>query len=146
MSFVPVSVPAALAMAGLPPDYPTTEFDALVQLLVPVITYALRDEAITTTEAGVTATLLLASTEIVAGEWWARHARKPMFQMSIGMGDLQVFPRRYDDVDDPTGLISKGWARLGPWRKSLASGWTPTPVQSSAGKGRPTTEAEEGSA
>lgn len=120
--------------AGISAATYDSEINRLITRLTPVIEHALLPEALASPDPGLQATLNEAGAEIVAGEFLSQHYRRPELLLSVIIGDLQLFPRRFDDPRDPSGLIASGWARLKPWLKvSLAAG-LPTPVRAAGGK------------
>ena len=110
-----------------------TEIDDVIARLLPVVSYAIRPEALASSESGLAATLDDGAADIVAGAFLAQHYRRPELLVSVMVGDLQLFPRRFDDPVDPSGLVMQGWDKLKPWLRPDAS----SPVLAASGKGIP---------
>lgn len=99
-----------------------TLIDHLIADLTPVVSYALRPEALADPAVGVQSTLNLGATEIVAGEFLAQRIRAPGALDGWRLGGIEVRPFAGRDVRDPFGLIAQGWARLRPYlRENVAS-------------------------
>ena len=111
------------------------EIDRLIVRLLPVVEFALRLEAVASTDEGLLAVLNDGAAEVIAGEFLSQHYRRPELLISVIVGDLQLFPRRFDNPRDPSGMIASGWQKLWPWLKvDLAVGIT-TSVLAATGKG-----------
>lgn len=116
-----------------------SSWDSHVTLLmneqISVIEYALEPGALSSSaESGLQATLNLAALEIIAGELFAEISRRPEFQLSFKLGDVEMYPRKYDNVDDPTLLIKKGWSRLAPYLKQGQPNVRPSSIGQVTGK------------
>ncbi|MBL8059773.1 MAG: hypothetical protein JNK63_03540 [Chthonomonas sp.] len=110
-----------------------TEIDEVVARLLPVVSYALRPEALASGDAGLQAVLDDGAADVIAGTFLAQHYRRPELLLSVIVGDLQLFPRRFESVADPSGLIAQGWLKLKPWLKPDST----APVLAASGKGVP---------
>jgi hypothetical protein len=102
-------------------DY-DTPIDNLILELVPVISYFIRDEHINdTSNSGLQATLTLAATEVLCGEFAAQLLRTPGNGDIAKIAGLTIEPFGLSRPGDPTGLAGQGWTRLKPFLKSEAS-------------------------
>lgn len=110
-----------------------TEIDDVIARLLPVVSYAIRPEALASGDSGLEATLDDGAADIIAGAFLAQHYRRPELLISLMVGDVQLFPRRFDDPVDPSGLAMQGWSKLKAWLKPDAS----SPVLAAPGKGIP---------
>ena len=112
-----ISVSAAEVKAKasiLVSDFDSEVSELLTQMLQ-VVSEALSPSALSDT--GLTWTLRVGATEVIAGEMIAQLSRRPELQMTVEFGDLKVYPRKPENPSDPSGLIQKGWKRLQPWLK-----------------------------
>lgn len=109
------------------------EIDDLLASALPVVSYALRPEILSTEDVGLQAVLNDGAADVIAGTFMAQHYRRPELLISVIVGDLQLFPRRFDSPVDPSGLVAMGWTKLRPYLKPD----TAAPVLSATGKGVP---------
>src|SRR5947199_116672 len=102
-------------------SYDTT-IDNLISELVPVISYAIRDEHLNDLlNTGLQAALTLGVTETVCGEFAAQVLPTPDNGEITKIPGLVIEPFGLSRPGDPTGLAGQGWARLRPYLKSEAS-------------------------
>ncbi len=108
--------------------------DRAITRLLPVISYAIKPEALASSDTGLAAALDDGAAEVIAGEFLAQHYRRPELLLSIIVGDLQLFPRRFDNPRDPSGMIASGWQKLRPWLKVDLEIGIPSAVLAATGK------------
>src|SRR5688500_4505627 len=97
-----------------------TEIEDLIDEQLPVIEYSVLTEHIdNSVDTGLQATLHLAATEIIAGEFLAQSFREPGVAEEIQVGELTIGnrlpPRAL--IIDPYMLKEQGWKRLSPYLK-----------------------------
>lgn len=115
-------------------DYDST-IDNLIDEQVPVIEYAIRDEVLADSSAGLQATLELGATEIVCGEFMGQRLREPGAADEVCVGEVSLKPFRGvphqfadahrlplgfapgGDASDPFCMRALGWRRLRPYLK-----------------------------
>ncbi len=97
-----------------------TEFDSaidsLITAMIPAIETTLADGWLTNPSAGIMATLNLAATEIVAGEFLGQLWRAPGFVDEVSAAGVTIRPRIA--ASDPAILKAQGLQRLAPYLKS----------------------------
>ncbi len=109
------------------------EIDEVIIRLLPVVTFALRVDALSSADTGLRAVLNDGAADVISGAFLAQHYRRPEWLISVIIGDLQLFPRRFESPIDPSGLTAQGWVKLKTWLKPD----TTAPVLASSGKGVP---------
>ncbi|HSI72387.1 MAG TPA: hypothetical protein VK934_04360 [Fimbriimonas sp.] len=94
-----------------------TAIDNLILEIVPVLEYSILSEALNDGATGVQATLNLAATEIVCGEFQAQRLREIGAGESVTIGDLRIEPSKLATALD---LLQQGFSRITPFLRTQA--------------------------
>jgi len=119
-----VTVAAVRAKCRIADTTYDTEIDALIDEHLAVIEYSVLAEHIANTgDSGLQATLNLAATEMIAGEFLAQSFREPGVAEELQVGELTIGnrlpPRAL--IIDPYMLKEQGIKRLSPFLKPRAA-------------------------
>lgn len=95
------------------------QIDALINDMVPVIEYTLSPDVLA--DSALEPVLSRGATEIIAGEFLAQRLREQGATEAFEAGGVRVgeSPQSGAQLDDPYGLIQRGWARLMPFLKPV---------------------------